>query len=119
MRFRYQGLDVTNDILALIRDVYQLTASFPSDERFGLASQLRRATNSILLNLAEGSARKSKKDFQRFITMSLGSVAEVHAACSIAESMSFTTSASVYDIGKTLEKIWFRLCALRESQNND
>lgn len=95
MRFRYENLEVTKDILSLITAIYSLTASFPPAERYGLTSQLRRAANSILLNTVEGTARKSKKDFQRFITMSLGSNVEVHAACKIALSLGIVTSSNL------------------------
>ena len=56
--------------------VYALTRSFPKDELFGLTSQLRRASSSIPINIAEGCGRGSNLDFARFLQISLGSASE-------------------------------------------
>jgi four helix bundle protein len=61
----------------LAADVYEITSKFPSDERFGLISQLRRAATSIPSNIAEGQGRFSKPDFKRFLSIAHGSVREV------------------------------------------
>ncbi len=116
MIFRYEQLRVTKDILELIDYIYQLTSSFPSEEKYGLTSQGRRSTNSILMNLAEGSARNSHKDFARFITIALGSLAETHASLLIAINRSYITESELKNASVLLEKVWFKLCALRKSQ---
>lgn len=53
-------------------EIYSVTAAFPECEKFGLVSQLRRASVSIASNIAEGASRKSNKDFSRFLTISIG-----------------------------------------------
>lgn len=57
--------------------IYRLTESFPKHERYGLSSQMRRAAASIPTNLAEGSGRRSRADFARFIDYSIGSSTEL------------------------------------------
>lgn len=61
----------------LVKDVYELTASFPTSEKYGLISQLRRCTVSIPTNIAEGAGRNTDKDFAQFLNISLGSAYEL------------------------------------------
>ncbi|SRR6266545_1049430 len=57
--------------------IYRVTKSFPDDERYGLTAQMRRCAVSIGANLAEGSARRSDKDFARFVLIAFGSASEL------------------------------------------
>ncbi|NBS41088.1 four helix bundle protein [bacterium] len=64
MKMRYENLEVTELIFQYIDFVYELAGRFPKDEMFGLGSQLKRAVNSVLMNVAEGSAKKSWAGFR-------------------------------------------------------
>ena len=57
--------------------IYQMTKSYPSDEKFGIISQMRRAASSIPTNIAEGCGKSSDKDFARFLNISFGSASEL------------------------------------------
>ena len=70
-------------------DTYELTASFPSSEKFGICSQMTRAAVSIPSNVAEGSSRKSEKDYNRFIEISLGSSFELETQLLIAKAVAY------------------------------
>jgi len=72
----YKDLVVWPKGIALARLVYQLTKNFPSEEKFGLVAQMRRAAVSIPSNIAEGQARHTTGEFIQFIS---------HAECSVAE----------------------------------
>ncbi|WP_145245500.1 four helix bundle protein [Aeoliella mucimassa] len=73
----FRNLDVWKLAHEFTLKVYLETRSFPSDERFGLTSQLRRAASSIGANLAEGCGRGTDADFARFVQVALGSASEV------------------------------------------
>lgn len=73
----FRELEVWRLGMSLAKQVYQLTGDFPRDERYGLSSQLQRSAVSIPSNIAEGNARHSTRDYARFVSMALGSAAEL------------------------------------------
>ncbi len=81
----FRDLVVWNLGKTLAVDVYRATAGFPPAERFGLASQLRRAAVSVPSNIAEGWARNHRKEFANFVGIALGSLAELETQLEIAK----------------------------------
>ena len=73
----FKKLKVTMAARGMVKMVYAITASFPSAERFGLTSQMRRAAISIGSNIAEGAGRASDRDFARLLRIARGSVHEL------------------------------------------
>ena len=73
----YKELKIWQKSMVLTEQIYKATRLFPSEERFGLISQLRRSSVSIPSNIAEGSQRTSDKDFFNFICIAKGSLAEL------------------------------------------
>lgn len=88
--FSFEQLEVYHLAMALIVEVYKLSQAFPAEERFGLTSQMRRAADSVALNITEGEGRNSDKDFLRFLYQSRGSLLETASALQIAENLGFT-----------------------------
>lgn len=89
----FRQLRIWIDSVELTKDIYLLTQKFSSDHRFGISSQLYRAAVSIPSNIAEGSARKSEKDFCHFLSISLGSAFELETQPIIAEQCSLANGA--------------------------
>lgn len=85
----YRELHVWKLGKQIVVDVYRLTKRFPSDEQYGLISQMRRAAVSIPSNIAEGFYRYSKKEFKRFIMISLGSCAELETQVEIGQELGY------------------------------
>src|SRR5712691_6220561 len=73
----YEKLHAWRECHELALAVYRATKSFPTEEQFGLTSQIRRAAFSSAVNIVEGSARRSRKEFRRFLDISLSSLTEV------------------------------------------
>ena len=87
--FNFEKLEVWQKAIDFADLIYTDTRSFPSDERFGLTNQMRRAAVSISSNLAEGSSRHSKTDFARFVEIANGSIFEVVSQAFVAKRQSF------------------------------
>jgi len=71
--------------MTLANGCYAVTESFPSSERFGLISQIRRASTSIVSNIAEGCGRDSHRDFARFLRIAYGSACELETQLMLAQ----------------------------------
>ncbi|HXV82153.1 MAG TPA: four helix bundle protein [Candidatus Binatia bacterium] len=84
MAFRFESLEIFHAAIEFSAKAYEAVRKFPADERFDLTSQARRAANSIVLNIAEGSGRGTKKDFSHFLDMALGSTFETVACFFVA-----------------------------------
>ncbi len=79
MYFRFRKFPIYKELRLFIKDVYKIVNTLPDNEKYALASQLKRAATSILLNLAEGSMRGSDPEFHRFLLISIASLGEVVA----------------------------------------
>ena len=73
----------------LVNAVYELTGSYPSAERFGLTQQTRSAATSVAANIAEGCGRYGRKEFARFLSMSLGSAFELESHLELARHLGY------------------------------
>lgn len=102
---RYKDLKFWQLSRTFCKDIYQITNSFPSDEKFGLVSQLRRASVSIPSNIAEGASRKSNKDFTRFLTIALGSCYEIETQLLLSLDLNFINKETLESLDNTLQQI--------------
>ena len=94
MTFRFRKFPIYQKIREFIKDIYSLANKLPKTEKFGIISQLTRAAISILLNLAEGSMRRSDKELNRFLLISLGSVGEVASILDICFDLDYISSST-------------------------
>lgn len=93
MAFRFRQFPVYKELRTFTKDIYVLASQLPKHEQFGLASQLRRAITSALLNIAEGSMKKSDAELNRFILISVGSVSEIVAILDVMLDQNYITSS--------------------------
>ena len=118
MLYSFEKLDVWKKSKDFTVEVYKVTNGFPGEEKFGLTSQLRRATISINSNIAEGSSRTSSKDQARFYTIAYSSAIEVLNQFIIGKELNFI-SVEIYDeLRKDLEHITAMLNKLHKVSQN-
>ena len=85
----FKNLDVWNDAKNFCILIFRTTKSFPNEEKYGLISQINRASVAIPSNIAEGSGRNSNKDFSRFISIASGSTFEIETQLYIAHEVGY------------------------------
>lgn len=81
----YRDLEIWQEGMQLVDQMYQLTSRFPKDETYGMISQIRRAAVSIPVNIAEGYARQHRNEYRQFLHITLGSIAELETLGTIAQ----------------------------------
>ena len=113
--FNFEKLDTWQEAIAFADLVYTLARAFPDQERFGLTTQLRRASVSISSNIAEGCSRASPRDYARFLEIAAGSLFEVVSQATIGRNQGFLTEADDRQLHLAAEKQSRRLSGLRKS----
>ncbi len=98
-------LKIWNKAIDLTVDVYKATASFPSEERYGLTSQARRSAVSIPSNIAEGAGRNSNKEFNNFLGIANGSSYELQTQLVISNKLSLLSNDILDDLLKQIDEV--------------
>ncbi len=101
----HKDLIVWKKSIDFVTELYSLTSRFPDAERFGLTNQMRRCSVSVPSNIAEGAARRSNKEFIRFLYISLGSASELQTQLVISRNLKFITPEQYEDFNAQLEEI--------------
>ncbi|WP_348810590.1 four helix bundle protein [Flavobacterium maritimum] len=114
--YSFEKLDVWNEAKDFTKSLYTLTSKFPDSEKFGLVSQLRRASVSICSNIAEGSARNSYKDKAHFTTMAFGSTVEVLNQLILSYELNFISENDYLKLRQNIESVTNKLNGLRNFQ---
>lgn len=112
----YRELKVWQRAMDVVEQVYTLTEGFPDSERYSLTQQIRRTAVSIPSNIAEGNARRSTKDYARFMSIAIGSLAELETQIEIASRVDYLGDeqasglhSELVEIGRMLRAIESKL----------
>lgn len=105
MEKSYKKLIVWQKGVELVTEIYGLTEKLPRSETYGLISQIQRSAISIPSNIAEGSRRRSKKDFQHFLSISFGSGSELETQIEILRRLPFGKNLKYEKIDLLLTEI--------------
>lgn len=111
----YKDLVVWQKSVLLVKRVYELTRSFPPDEKFGLVAQMRRAAVSVPSYLAEGHARNTTGEFIQFISHAEGSLAELETQAILAVELGFCSTGDAGPLHELIQEIQKMANALRRS----
>ena len=106
----YKELIVWQKAIVLVKEVYEFTNSFPAEEKFGLTSQMRRASVSVPSNIAEGWGRLSKKNYIQFLRTARGSLYELETQIIISVDLNYndnseTVESLIIEISKMLNTL--------------
>ena len=101
----HKNLLAWKESIVLVKDIYLITSKFPDTEKFGLTSQLRRASVSISANISEGGARNTKKEFIHFLYISSGSLSEVETLLIISTDLNYISSVEFEKIENQMNRI--------------
>jgi four helix bundle protein len=117
--YSFEKLEVWKESKKLTKIIYQITSRYPENEKFGLTSQLRRASISVCSNLAEGSARITPKDKAHFSTMAYSSLIEVLNQIIISYELDFINESDYLNFRILIESLSNKINSLRKFQLNE
>lgn len=102
LTLNHQKLDVYKVSIDFVYECYTFTKILPSEERYGIISQIKRAALSVHLNIAEGCSRKAQAERNRYYEIARGSLIEIDAALDILYRLEYLKDANTENLGKLL-----------------
>lgn len=115
MPFKFEELRVWHRSVELANEVDVLAKNFPREERFSLANQIKRAGDSVVLNIAEGSTGRSNAEFKRFLDIALGSGVEVVACLFLAKTRKYISEEHFKKLYDDYDVLCRMITKLRDS----
>ena len=93
----HKKLDAWVKSINLVTEVYKMTSVFPKNEEYGITSQMRRSAISVSSNIAEGAGRDSKKEYIRFLNISIGSLSELETQMIISKRLEYINDSNIFN----------------------
>ena len=109
----HEDLQVWQDAMELVEAMHKLSTVFPDTERFGLTAQVRRSAVSVPSNIAEGAARRSRRDYVRHLSIARGSLSELDTQYQLAVRLGFASATP--GISVLIDRVFAKLTALMNS----
>lgn len=111
----FKNLEVWKLSYELTKEIYKISKKFPKEERYGMTSQIQRASFSVPVNIAEGSGRRTSNDFRSFLYNALGSCKEVECFLLLAKDFSYISQYEFTQLNEKLDHIGKMLTNLIKS----
>ena len=99
-------------------DIYEVSKEFPSHELYGITSQIRRASSSIPVNISEGCGRNSDADFNRFLSIALGSASEAEYLILLSKELNYIDEKTSEKLTTSINTIKKKIYTLKQKLNN-
>ena len=115
LKMPYQKLIIWQKSRILVKKIYELTATFPKAEQYGLVAQMRRAAISVPSNVAEGSQKNTNRDFLSFLAIAKGSLAELETQVILSGDLKLATEEKLNPILELIHQIQKMLRAFCET----
>jgi four helix bundle protein len=106
LQLSHKKLDVYKQSMILVNQIYLVTKNFPEAEKFGLSNQLRRASISVISNVAEGASRKSIIEKKRFYEISRSSLVEIDTQIEVALMLKYVLKENISEIEHCISRIF-------------
>jgi four helix bundle protein len=119
LKLSHKNLEIWKLSISLVKEIYNLTRTFPKEEQYGLISQLRRASVSVPSNIAEGCARSSAGERKSFYEIARSSLVEVDTQLEISIQLEYTFNYDLKEIEILINQAFAMLSGLIKSQTND
>jgi four helix bundle protein len=116
LKLNHQKLEIYSASRDFVLESYKVTVFLPAEERFAMATQIRRAALSVHLNIAEGSSRKSEAERRRFFEIARGSVVEIDAALDIANDLGYLQNKNLLVLEQAMTNCFKMLTGLINAQ---
>ncbi len=113
--YSYKDLKVWQKSREIVKNIYDISGTFPKEEMYGLTSQIRRAAISLPSNIAEGNARQSRKEYKNFISIAKGSLAELETQLILSVDLGYVTEEKLSNIFSKINELERMLYSLRKS----
>jgi len=115
MERAHKKLDVWKLSMQLAKEIYAITGRFPREEQYGIVSQMRRAATSIPANIAEGAARRSKREFLQFLSIASGSLSELDTFVDLSLMLGYISDNEKPLCDELIAKVGMTLAGLTRS----
>ena len=109
LQLNHQKLDVFIIAKSVALECYKLTKQLPSEEKFNMVQQVRRASLSVYLNIAEGCSRKSLVERKRFFEISRGSIIEIDAVLDVCVDLGYIKKENIQQLGEFMQRTFSML----------
>ncbi len=111
----YEKLVAWQEAFSLCLWIYKITKNFPTDEKIGIISQMRRSAQSVPMNIAEGNAKRSLKDRARYFEIGIASLDELHCQCRISLGLEYINQETFDKANDHIHRVSYLLNKLRSA----